>query len=79
MAGVLVPDHWKKRALGRVADRNPFRNISANHDLARAVRIAWVEAALEVLDAPKGQADASDWLKVRTSGLQPGVSLSVRN
>jgi hypothetical protein len=42
-----IPEHWKKRALVRIADHNPFDVIADNHDLIRATRIAWIEAALD--------------------------------
>src|SRR5208282_3047581 len=59
--GALALDRFRKRAQAQLSDRNPLRNISANHDLVRAVRIAWVEAALTVLDAAKAQARIREW------------------
>ena len=63
-------EHWKKRALARLGDHNPFRNISANHDLTRAVRLAWVEAALEILDAAEAQAAFPEWSPERDDILR---------
>ena len=64
--GALGIEHWKKRALARLSDHNPFRSISANHDLTRAVRIAWVEAALEILGAAKAQSESREWAREST-------------
>jgi hypothetical protein len=55
----LVPQHIQRRAAARLNDLSPFRTISANHDLVRALRIAWVQAACEVLDAAKHRASKS--------------------
>ncbi|MBV9836360.1 MAG: tetratricopeptide repeat protein [Alphaproteobacteria bacterium] len=51
VAGALMPEHWRQQAHARLADFNPFEIIKANHDLTRAVRIAWVQAAIAVLEA----------------------------
>jgi len=59
-AKTLVPQHIQRRAAARLSDLNPFRTISANHDLVRALRIAWVEAASEILDAAKHGASESE-------------------
>lgn len=64
LAGVLagvIPDHVKRRALARLDDRNPFKSISANHDLVRATRLAWIEAAQDVIAVARSQASSSDW------------------
>ncbi len=59
--------HVRRTAQARLADANPLRAISANHDLLRALRIAWVRAALDVLDhallcarAPQARAEADE-------------------
>lgn len=57
-AASAVPEHWRKRALARWEDLSPFGAISANHDLIRAARLAWIEAAFAVLDATER---ASRW------------------
>jgi len=59
-AKALIPEHIRRRAAARFDDLNPFRKISANHDLVRALRIAWVEAASEILDAAKHGASESE-------------------
>jgi tetratricopeptide (TPR) repeat protein len=59
-AKALIPEHIRRRAAARFDDLNPFRKISANHDLVRALRIAWVEAASEILDAAKHGASGSE-------------------
>lgn len=46
-----VPEHLRRRALARFNDFNPWDVINGNHDLLRGARLAWVEAATEVLDA----------------------------
>lgn len=56
LAGKAIPTHIRKQALARLDDRNPYNQISANHDLTRAMRLAWIEAAYEVLDAAKDMA-----------------------
>jgi len=46
-----IPEHLKKQWLERAGDLNPFKSIGANHDLVRATRLAWIEAAQEILEA----------------------------
>lgn len=53
IAGGLVPDHLRQQAKARISDLNPFDLIKGNHDLTRAVRLAWIEAALEILSATR--------------------------
>lgn len=48
-AAALCPEHIRKRWLERLGDHNPFKTISANEDLVRATRLAWIEAAQEVM------------------------------
>lgn len=55
-AARAVPSHVRNQVLARVTDHNPFAVLPGNHDLIRAVRIAWVEAALEVLKAAAAKA-----------------------
>lgn len=55
---VALPEHWRRRARERINDFNPWDVINGNHDLLRAARLAWVEAALDVLDAAKESADS---------------------
>lgn len=55
-----IPEHVRKRALARWDDLSPFGAISANHDLIRAARLAWIEAAFAVLDAAEKAAQQPD-------------------
>lgn len=54
-----LPQHWQRRANERLADFNPYSVITGNHDLLRAARLAWVMAALEMLDTAKDNAQSS--------------------
>gem|GEM_PF-5448966 len=56
-AARMVPSRVRNQVLARVTDHNPFAVLAGNHDLIRAVRIAWVEAALEVLKAAAEETD----------------------
>lgn len=60
-ARTLCPDHLKRKWLERLADHNPFRTISANKDLVRATRLAWIEAAQDVLKEGKARASDHEW------------------
>jgi hypothetical protein len=59
-ATALCPDYLKKKWLERLADQNPFKTISANHDLIRATRLAWIEAAQDMLKAAVNSANPSE-------------------
>jgi tetratricopeptide (TPR) repeat protein len=59
----MVPDHLKNQWLERLGDHNPFKTISANHDLVRATRLAWVEAAQDILKAARVYSTAGEWQK----------------
>lgn len=48
----LLPSHWKSEAAARLSDVLP-KSISTNHDLIRAVRLAWIEACLLVMQEAK--------------------------
>jgi len=54
-----LPEHWQRRVNERLNDFNPYSVIADNHDLMRAARLAWIKAALEVLDAAKESAQSS--------------------
>ena len=54
-----LPQHWQRRANERLGDFNPYSVIAGNHDLMRAARLAWIKAALEVLDTAKESAQSS--------------------
>ncbi|GJL75726.1 SUMF1/EgtB/PvdO family nonheme iron enzyme [Nitrosomonas sp.] len=55
----VLPEHWQRRVNERLNDFNPYSVIADNHDLMRAARLAWIKAALEVLDAAKESAQSS--------------------
>lgn len=57
----LIPVHLKKQALERLGDRDPFKTISANHDLVRATRLAWIEAAQEILKEARAISGRGEW------------------
>ncbi len=48
MVAKLVPEHWRKSAVARLQDVNPFATIPANEDLLRALRLAWIEVAVQI-------------------------------
>ncbi|MBN3045386.1 tetratricopeptide repeat protein [Pectobacterium brasiliense] len=51
-----VPLNIQRRARARVNDINPFASIGTNKDLLLALRLAWVEAALEIDKAVRSTA-----------------------
>jgi tetratricopeptide (TPR) repeat protein len=77
-AKALVPDHLRRRAAAQFGDLNPFKTISANHDLVRALRIAWVEAACDVLDAARPQ-EAADGEVARFEALARRELMTLRD
>lgn len=58
----VIPDHLRRQAMARFRDHNPFRNLPVRAELVRALRIAWVGAALPILDAARDLADGPDWV-----------------
>ncbi|MDR4513122.1 hypothetical protein [Nitrosomonas sp.] len=54
-----LPEHWQRRTNERLGDFNPYNAIAGNHDLMRAARLAWIKAALEVLNTAKECAQSS--------------------
>jgi len=54
-AWAVRPQHVRAPILARLNDSNPFAVIADNGDLLRAVRIAWVNAALEIFKAALAQ------------------------
>ena len=56
--GAALPQHWQRQASERLNDFNPFSVISANHDLLRAGRLAWIGAARDVLNVAKSSAQS---------------------
>ncbi|QMV01864.1 SUMF1/EgtB/PvdO family nonheme iron enzyme [Devosia sp. D6-9] len=47
----LIPESMRIAAIERGREWGPFKVISTNHDLMRAVRVSWIRAALIVFDA----------------------------
>ncbi|MCB1948876.1 hypothetical protein, partial [Nitrosomonas sp.] len=54
-----LPQHWQRRVNERLSDFNPYSVIAGNYDLLRAARLAWIKAALEVLNTVKECAQCS--------------------
>ncbi|MDC8444940.1 MAG: hypothetical protein LV471_03320 [Nitrosomonas sp.] len=79
-----LPDYWQRRASERFNDFNPFSVISGNHDLLRAARLAWVQAALEMLDVVRktsqsgGQAFDDKNTVIRFGALARNAILKIR-
>jgi len=69
-AGTMGVELEKKRLLARISDFNPYHFISTNHDLTRAVRLAWVEAALEILKSDEESVETWDRLDQRNEVLR---------
>jgi hypothetical protein len=57
----ILPPHWNKQAAARVRDFNPFAQIAENADLLRALRLAWIEAALEIDKAVSKHLAFPEW------------------
>ena len=59
IVGSAIPETWQREFRARLRDANPWRSTAVNHDLVRATRIAWIEAALAVVRAarPNGEVD----------------------
>jgi tetratricopeptide (TPR) repeat protein len=57
----LIPERHRKQLRAKAADWNPFAGIADNEDLVRALRLAWIEAALEVNAAAEQQASHPEW------------------
>ncbi len=60
-ATALCPEHIKRKWLERLSDKNPFKTISANHDLVRATRLAWIEAAQAICGEVVKRSELSEW------------------
>jgi formylglycine-generating enzyme required for sulfatase activity len=81
----VLPEHWQRRANERLNDFNPFGVIAGNHDLLRAARLAWVQAALEVLDVARktsqsgGQAFDDKNTVIRFEALARNAILRIRS
>jgi hypothetical protein len=60
-AARLLPDHVQRRVKARLRDLNPLATISANEDLARTLRLAWIEAALDVDTRARVLVQQAEW------------------
>jgi len=60
--GGLLPQQIKRSALARLNDINPFATLGANDDLRRALRIAWIEAALKIDRSARDACASPDWV-----------------
>ena len=58
----LIPRRYQQRALARLNDVNPFAQTAASKDLLRALRLAWIEAALQVDGAARRAVSAPEWM-----------------
>ncbi|MCF5747753.1 hypothetical protein [Pseudomonas tremae] len=61
-AAGLLPDKFLKAALARVNDFNPFSKLEAKDDLTRALRLAWIEAALKLDESARDACSSPDWI-----------------
>ena len=73
----LIPEHRKKQALERLQDLNPFAAIADNHDLVRVLRVAWIEAAEDVLDTGREAARSPEWTDVQRAGIDRYHGLAI--
>jgi tetratricopeptide (TPR) repeat protein len=60
-AAKVLPEHRRRQALARLQDFNPLAEIPDREDLLRALRLAWVEAALEVDAQVLKQVELPEW------------------
>ncbi|CAI8873446.1 MULTISPECIES: tetratricopeptide repeat protein [unclassified Pseudomonas] len=58
----LLPEKFKKNVKARFNDFNIFATLGANDDLKRALRLAWIEAALKVDKSAKDACASPDWM-----------------
>ncbi|PPS28541.1 hypothetical protein BVY11_17505 [Pseudomonas amygdali pv. morsprunorum] len=61
-AAGLLPDKFLKTALARVNDFNPFSKLGAKDDLTRALRLAWIDAALKLDESARDACSSPDWI-----------------
>ncbi|MFP3480310.1 hypothetical protein SB780_36270, partial [Burkholderia sp. SIMBA_057] len=73
----LIPEHRKKQALERLQDLNPFAVIADNQDLVRVLRIAWIEAAVNVLDAGQKAARSPEWTDIQRADINRFHKLAI--
>lgn len=66
----LVPRRFRQRAIARLNDVNPFASIAANEDLLHALRLAWIEAALQIDSSVVQNCATPEWaVKLMTQAL----------
>lgn len=58
----LMPEKFLKRTQARINDFNPFSTLGAADDLARALRLAWIEAALKLDKSVLDACSSPDWI-----------------
>lgn len=61
-AAELFPEKFRKKTLARVNDFNPFVKLGAQDDLARALRLAWIEAALKLDKSARNVCRSPEWI-----------------
>ncbi|MCF4166545.1 tetratricopeptide repeat protein [Zavarzinia compransoris] len=61
VAAGMVPENLKRQWLERLSGHDPFKTIASNEDLVRATRLAWIEAAQDVLAAVRRAANNPEW------------------
>jgi tetratricopeptide (TPR) repeat protein len=61
LAWTHAPEDAKRKILARVRDINPFANLPNNDHLRRAARLAWIAAALEIVEAAQDADQNPDW------------------
>lgn len=57
----MIPRSVTETIKARIERANPFATISGNHDLVRAVRLAWIRAAEVIIDATRKAADLPEF------------------
>lgn len=61
-AAGLLPEKFRKKTLARINDFNPFAKLGAKDDLARALRLAWIEAALKLDNSARDASRSPEWI-----------------
>lgn len=61
LAWTHAPMDAKRKILARVRDINPFASLPNNDNLRRAARLAWIAAALEIVEAAQAADQNPDW------------------
>jgi hypothetical protein len=61
LANALTPAALQAQVRDKLRRANPFQEIAANHDLLRAARLAWIEAAEQILKKALSLADRPEY------------------